>query len=159
MGEATGRNKGINERFGIIVDRAKSVGAMVRSRAEALRGDVETSIQDTLPGRKEEVSVRVDKRMLTRLDQLVEADLVSSRSDASEFLMAKGVSAERELFERIGKIRDVKQELREFLNDPPKRKVEEPGIGHQNGTVATSTRSWRALFSGFRLQLRRRGTF
>lgn len=150
MSEAKGGSKSTSDGSEGIFTRAKSaVGKVVRPGAETLKEKVAASIHTG----REDLLVRVEKGMLARLDQLVEAGLFSSRSDASVFLMAKGIDAERELFDEIseglGKIRDEKQELRDLLNDPPKRKAEEPDMGQQEGRVEPSTRSWWGLFPPF----------
>lgn len=63
------------------------------------------------------VMVRLGDEPLARLDQLVEAGLFSSRSEAAAFLVGAGIQAQDELFEKIGRqsseIQKLRRELRE----------------------------------------------
>ena len=65
--------------------------------------------------------VRVDRPSLDRLDDLVEAGIMGSRSEAAAFLIAEGVKARHGLFdkigEKIGEIRRAKEELRQLVDE------------------------------------------
>ena len=67
--------------------------------------------------RENVVMVRLGDAALTALDQLVEAGLFGSRSEAAAFLLGAGIQAQRELFERIGKhsaeIKRIRQSLKQ----------------------------------------------
>jgi Arc/MetJ-type ribon-helix-helix transcriptional regulator len=67
--------------------------------------------------RENVVMVRLGDAALTSLDQLVEAGLFGSRSEAAAFLLGAGIQAQRELFERIGKhsaeIKRIRQSLKQ----------------------------------------------
>lgn len=68
-------------------------------------------------GRGHVVMMRLPKESVERLDQLVEAGLFGSRSEAAAFLVGAGIQAQRDLFSRIGRyseeIRRVRRALRE----------------------------------------------
>lgn len=63
------------------------------------------------------VMVRLGNEAVARLDQLVEASLFGSRSEAAAFLIGAGIQAQEELFEKIGRqsgeIQRLRRELRE----------------------------------------------
>lgn len=62
------------------------------------------------------VMVRLGDTAVTALDQLVEAALFGSRSEAAAFLLGAGIEAQRELFARVGKhsaeIKRIRQSLK-----------------------------------------------
>ena len=65
------------------------------------------------------VMVRVNEESLAQLDQLVEAGIVSSRSEAAAFLISSGAHARRDLFDKIAEkveeIRKAREELRNLI--------------------------------------------
>ena len=98
----------------IIVDEAKS-------KAESIGETLSETIQTVLTSRDNVVMVRVNKETLSRLDELVEASLVNSRSEAAAFLIAEGIRMRWKLFEQISdKIKDIrkaKEDLKRLLNE------------------------------------------
>ncbi len=60
--------------------------------------------------------VRLGDAAVTALDQLVEAGLFGSRSEAAAFLLGAGIEAQRELFARVGRhsaeIKRIRQSLK-----------------------------------------------
>ena len=96
------------------VDVAESIGENIRDTVQGMRGS-----------RDNVVMVRVDKASLDRLDELVEAGIMGSRSEAAAFLISEGIKARQPLFDRIAEkiqeIRRAKDELRQM--------VEEDGAG------------------------------
>lgn len=62
------------------------------------------------------VMVRLGDAAVTALDQLVEAALFGSRSEAAAFLLGAGIEAQHELFARVGKhsaeIKRIRQSLK-----------------------------------------------
>jgi Arc/MetJ-type ribon-helix-helix transcriptional regulator len=72
-------------------------------------------------GRGNVVMVRIGDDALSRLDQLVEAGLFSSRSECAAFLIGAGIASQKELFERLGahtdEIRKLKEQLRQVALD------------------------------------------
>ena len=63
------------------------------------------------------VMVRLGDAAVTALDELVEAGLFGSRSEAAAFLVGAGIEAQRELFARVGKhsteIKRIRQSLKQ----------------------------------------------
>ena len=92
------------------VDAAETIGDSIRDTIQGMRGS-----------RDNVVMVRVDKASLDRLDELVEAGIMSSRSEAAAFLIAEGIKARQPLFDRIGEkiqeIRRAKDELRQMVDE------------------------------------------
>ena len=117
-------------------ERAKAVGreaiSLVTETAEDVAGNVvETigAIRNKTAGSRQTrdnvVMVRVDKDSLDRLDELVEAEVVGSRSEAAAYLITAGIAARQTLFNaiaaKVDEIRKAKEELRKLLNEeaPP----------------------------------------
>ena len=104
-------NKAVRSVFSRWMEAAESVGDWLGS----IRGRVRRS------GRDNVVMVRVDRDSLERLDELVEAGLVGSKSEAAAFLIVEGIKARKELFEgirsKIDVIRKAKEELQRLLNE------------------------------------------
>ncbi|MDE2688309.1 MAG: hypothetical protein OXI16_12550 [Chloroflexota bacterium] len=92
------------------VDAAESISENLRDTIQGMRGN-----------RENVVMVRVDKTSLDRLDELVEAGIMNSRSEAAAFLIAEGIKARQPLFDRIAEkiqqIRDAKEELRRMVDE------------------------------------------
>jgi Arc/MetJ-type ribon-helix-helix transcriptional regulator len=61
------------------------------------------------------VMVRLGNEAVARLDQLVEASLFGSRSEAAAFLVGAGIQAQEELFKKIGRQSGEIQRLRREL--------------------------------------------
>ena len=91
----------------------------------ALGENVKQTWQDTVRGQRSArtsvVMVRVDSESLQRLDELIEAGLCSSRSEAAHYLITEGVKAKQDTFDKISQkieeIRKAKRELRELLGE------------------------------------------
>ena len=92
------------------VDVAESIGENIRDTVQGMRGN-----------RDNVVMVRVDKASLDRLDELVEAGILGSRSEAAAFLIGEGIKARQPLFDRIAEkiqeIRRAKDELRRMVDE------------------------------------------
>jgi hypothetical protein len=79
-------------------------------------------------GRGNVVMVRLSDDAVVKVDQLVEATLFSSRSEAAAYLVGAGIESQRELFDRLGthteEIRKLKEQLRKiaFETLQPKKK-------------------------------------
>ena len=105
----------------IIVDEAKSAArsAIRRTGAESLGGNLKETLDNVLSARENVVMVRLNQSSLARLDDLVEANVVNSRSEAAAFMIGEGVKRRHALFDRIGEkienIRKAKEELRTLL--------------------------------------------
>lgn len=78
-------------------------------------------------GRGNVVMVRLSDEALARVDELVDATIFSSRSEATAFLIGAGIENQKELFDRLrahtSEIRKLKEQLRELALDAlrPKR--------------------------------------
>ena len=108
----------VNEVVRVAVER--STGA-----AECVGENIRETIHETLKGvrsaRDSVVMVRVNKESLAKLDDLVEAGIANSRSEAAAFLIAEGTKSRSDLFEKIaGKVEEIrraKEELRGLIDD------------------------------------------
>ena len=113
------RKKRLSEGIEIILDEAKSAASQALSGAENLGESLKDTLQGALSARHNVVMVRLNKESLTKLDDLVESGIVSSRSEAAAFLIGEGAKAHSGLYERISEktaqIRKAKEELRDLL--------------------------------------------
>ena len=107
----------------IIIGEAKSAATQAFSGAESLGGSLKDTLKGALSARENVVMVRLNQESLIRLDDLVEAGIVNSRSEAAAFLIGEGVKVRSGLFERIAEktdqIRKAKKELRDLLEETP----------------------------------------
>ena len=118
--ETSRRERVIREVGGKVTD------AVVKGTDEAVTvaGNIRETIKNRASGdriiRDNVVMVRVDKNSLARLDELVEAELAGSRSEAAAYLIAEGIKARSSLFDAISakveEIRQAKEELRKLLD-------------------------------------------
>ena len=110
----------------VIRDVSRTVTeAVVRGTDEAV--NVAENIKDTIksktsgdrPARDNVVMVRVDADSLNKLDELVEAELAGSRSEAAAYLISEGIKSREPLFDaisaKVAEIRKAKEELRVLL--------------------------------------------
>lgn len=84
-------------------------------------------------GRGNVVMARLSDEALGRIDQLVEATVFQSRSEAMAFLVGAGIQGQKELFDRLSthtdEIRKLKEQLRKVALDalqPDSAKPAEP---------------------------------
>ena len=107
--------RAVRDFFGKSSGVAGSVGSSVKDR---IRSTVET-VRGV--GRENVVMIRVNSESREHMDQLIEAGLVGSRSEAAAFLIAEGIKSREDLFAgiatHIGTIRKAKEELQRILND------------------------------------------
>jgi hypothetical protein len=65
--------------------------------------------------------VRINKESLARLDVLVDSGINSSRSEAAAFMIAEGIKAKSDLFNKIAEktelIRNTRDQLRRLLGE------------------------------------------
>ena len=91
------------------------------AHAERLWENLKESIQRMRAGRDNVVMVRVDDNSKAKLDELLDAGLVNSRSEAAAFLIGEGIKSRSQLFDTIsGKVEDIrkkKEELRRLLEE------------------------------------------
>ena len=117
--------KRIVEGIEIVVDEAKAgVRKAIRSSGvESLGENLKETLQGALSARNSVVMVRLNEESLARLDDLVEAGVVNSRSESAAYLIGEGINARTDLFDRISnkidQIRKAKKELKELLDETP----------------------------------------
>lgn len=108
-------NRAVRGVFSRWLESAESVGQSLKDWLGSVPGRVRRSTRDVV------VMVRVDKESLERMDELREANLVSSRSEAAAFLISEGVKARQDLFEgirmRIDTIRKAREELQRLKEE------------------------------------------
>ena len=87
--------------------------------AENLKETIKSKTSGDRTTRDNVVMVRVDSESLNKMDELVEAELAGSRSEAAAFLISEGIKSRDPLFNAISakvkEIRQAKEELRELL--------------------------------------------
>ena len=113
--------KRIIEGLEIIVDEAKSAAksAIRKTGADSIRENLKETVENVLAAREKVVMVLLNKESLIRIDELVEAQLVKSRSEGAAFLIGEGIQRRHGLFDRIAQkvenIRKAKEELHNLL--------------------------------------------
>ena len=124
-----GKSKKLLDDLDEVVDEVNKVVREAVGRGSdavgALGENVKQTWQDTVRGQRSArtsvVMVRVDSESLQRLDELIEAGLCSSRSEAAHYLITEGVKAKQDTFDKISQkieeIRKAKRELRELLGE------------------------------------------
>ncbi len=108
---------------------SEAVGAL----GENVRQTWQETVRGQRPARTSVVMVRIDTDSLHRLDELIEAGLCSSRSEAAHYLITEGIKAKQGTFDKIGskieEIRKAKRELRELLSEDADTHTEMSGQG------------------------------
>lgn len=119
------KDKKLSERIETIMGESKeafkdafhSTGVNIESIGQSVR----ESVDRALSARDNVVMVRMNAESVRRVDELVEAGIVSSRSEAVAFLVSEGIDARSDLFakirEKVEEIRRAKQDLRDILNE------------------------------------------
>lgn len=101
----------------------RRVVVSIGERIEDIVGDLGKRIQNiveaaTVGNRDNVVMVRVNDAALARLDELVEAEICRSRSEAAAFLLQAGIDAQSALFqqisEKVAEIRKIREQLRKI---------------------------------------------
>ncbi len=113
------------------------IGGKVKRTASRVAGSVSSVVKQALVSRDHVLMVRVNDEALNRINDLKDAGLFRSRSEAAAYLIAEGIEAKQDLFERIGErirqIQDIKQELRSLAGEtgvtPVEDEDERPGEG------------------------------
>ena len=112
----------------VIRDVSRTVtDAVVKGTDEAVSvaGNIKETIRSRTSGdratRDNVVMVRVDADSLEKMDELVEAELAGSRSEAAAFLISEGIKSREPLFDtisaKVAEIRKAKEELRVLLEE------------------------------------------
>ena len=107
--------KSVRTSFNRGSELAGSVGQSLKDRIQTMVGGVRGT------GRDGVVMVRVNQESMERIDELIEAGLVGSRSEAAAYLIAEGIKARQSLFDgissKIEAIRKAREELQRLLNE------------------------------------------
>ena len=109
----------------IEVDKVKGDDSVSEAIGEVLGGAVGESVRTTIEAvrskRDNVVMIRVSRESLAKLDELVDCGLTNSRSEAAAFLIAEGIKARKDLYDKISEqsrvIREAKERLKELLDD------------------------------------------
>ena len=120
------QEKETSHREKVIRDVSRTVtDAVVRGTDEAVTvaGNIKETIKSKTSGdrttRDNVVMVRVDKESLDKMDELVEAEIASSRSEAAAYLISEGIRSREPLFDaisaKVAEIRKAKEELRAMV--------------------------------------------
>ena len=119
---ASEKRKQMKDDFKQFVDSAtkaaEELGSEIARTAEKLVEDARVIHRQLV------VSVRLDDESVRRVEQLVEAGLFRTRSEAVAFLTRSGITARHDLFQKIdakvGEIQRLRDELKEeFKNITP----------------------------------------
>ena len=117
-----GRREKVIRDVGRTVTDAVIRGAdAAESVAENLKETIKSKTSGDRQNRDNVVMVRVDKESLTRMDELVEAELAGSRSEAAARLITEGIKARQGLFgaisAKVEEIRRAKEDLKKLLEE------------------------------------------
>ena len=115
--------RGVEEVGKGIGEVSKGVRDAAVSGVENVRDSVRNRIPNDRQTRDNVVMVRVDKDCLNRMDDLIEAGVVGSRSEAANFLINEGIKSRRSFFDavstKVEEIRRAKEELRKLRDEEP----------------------------------------
>ena len=105
-----------------VLDRAvRDTIGKGRDAAASLGGSIRDSINSVRATRDSVVMVRLSKDSLASLDELVDAGVTASRSEAAAFLIGEGIAARADLFDKISEqtriIREAREKLRQLLEE------------------------------------------
>ena len=91
------------------------------SAAETIGENIKGTIHEVRFKRDNVVMVRMDVDSLKKLDDLVEAGISGSRSEAAAFLIVEGIQSRQGLFDRMAdkveEIRKAREDLRQMVED------------------------------------------
>lgn len=93
--------------------------------------NVSSVVRHSLVARNHVLMVRINDEALQRINDLKDAGLFKSRSEAAAYLIAEGIASREELFEqiqdRIHQIQQIKDELRNLAENNLGRGEEDDG--------------------------------
>ena len=107
------------------------VGRGVRDAAATGVENVRETVRNRMPTERQVrdnvVMVRVDKDSLDRMDDLIEAGVVGSRSEAANYLITEGIKSRQHFFDvvasKVAEIRQAKEELRRLTIEEEEEEV------------------------------------
>jgi divalent metal cation (Fe/Co/Zn/Cd) transporter len=85
------------------------------------------AVRGLMSGRVNVLMVRINREVMEKIDNLVDAGMVRSRSEGAAFLIAVGISSQEELFKMIEKKIAQIHKIRDELKDMVEEKVKESG--------------------------------
>ena len=107
--------RGVREVGGGVMDAATAGVEAAVAGVETAKEVVKSRLPNDRQTRDNVVMVRVDKDSLDKLDELVEAEVTSSRSQAAAYLISEGIKSREPLFDaisaKVAEIRKAKEEL------------------------------------------------
>ena len=114
------------------VDRAvRDTIGKGRDAATSIGGSIRDSINSVRATRDSVVMVRLSKDSLASLDELVDAGVTASRSEAAAFLIGEGIGARADLFDKISEqtriIREAREKLRQLLEEDENHTARDEG--------------------------------
>ena len=114
------------------VDRAvRDTIGKGRDAAANIGGSIRDSINSVRATRDSVVMVRLSKDSLASLDELVDAGVTASRSEAAAFLIGEGIGARADLFDKISEqtriIREAREKLRQLLEEDENHTARDEG--------------------------------
>ena len=93
--------------------------------AVSVGGSIRETLKSVRTSRSSVVMVRLSKESLQRLDDLVDCGVTNSRSEAAAFLIAEGVRARADLYDKIAEQSEIIRKAREELS----RLIDQEGEG------------------------------
>lgn len=84
--------------------------------AVSVGGSIRETLKSVRTSRSSVVMVRLSKESLQRLDDLVDCGVTNSRSEAAAFLIAEGVRARADLYDKIAEQSEIIRKAREELS-------------------------------------------
>ncbi len=102
-------------------DDSQALSGKVKRTASRVAEGVSSVVKQALVARDHVLMVRINDEALNRINDLKDAGLFRSRSEAAAYLIAEGIEAKHELFDRIGErilqIQNIKDELRTLAGE------------------------------------------
>ena len=84
--------------------------------AVSVGGSIRETLKSVRTSRSSVVMVRLSKESLQRIDDLVDCGVTNSRSEAAAFLIAEGVRARADLYDKIAEQSEIIRNAREELS-------------------------------------------
>ncbi len=117
--ETTRRERVIRDVGRTVTDAVVKGTDEALTMAENIKDTIKSKTAGDRGARDNVVMVRVDKDSLDKMDELVEAELAGSRSEAAAYLISEGIKSREPLFDaisaKVAEIRKAKEELRVLL--------------------------------------------
>ena len=144
QGEAQARvstrlKEAAREEMGDVNNTMRDVLGKGKGVATSLGGSIRESLNSVRSARDSVVMVRVSKESLRKMDALVDCGLTKSRSEAAAFLIAEGISAKAEMYDKIAEqsevIRNAREQLSRLLYEEPEDEDSDDDEGDRHISV------------------------